>query len=51
MNIYDRQEQDIAELKSEVTDLKRIAKPDLGWRPEDFTTETAETIRDKKKPN
>ena len=48
MNIYDRQEQDIAELKSEITDLRRIAKPELGWRPEDFTTETAETIRDKR---
>lgn len=48
MNIYDRQEQDIAELKSEVTELQRIAKPDTGWRPEDFTTDTAETIRDKR---
>ena len=48
MNIYDRQEQDIAELKSEVTDLRRIAKPEEGWRPEDFDTETAETIRDKR---
>ena len=48
MNIYDRQEQDIAELKSEVTELQRIAKPDTGWRPEDFATDTAETIRDKR---
>lgn len=48
MNIYDRQEQDIAELKSKVTELQRIAKPDKGWRPEDFTTDTAETIRDKR---
>lgn len=48
MNIYDRQEQDIAELKSEVADLRRIAKPDQGWRPADFDTETAETIRDKR---
>lgn len=48
MNIYDRQEQDIAELKSEVTELQRIAKPDTGWRPEDFTTDTAEIIRDKR---
>ena len=48
MNIYDRQEQDIAELKSEVTELQLIAKPDTGWRPEDFTTDTAETIRDKR---
>lgn len=48
MSIYDRQEQDIAELKSEVTELQRIAKPDTGWRPEDFTTDTAETIRDKR---
>lgn len=48
MNIYDRQEQDIAELKSEVTELQRIAKPDTGWRPEDFTTDTAEAIRDKR---
>lgn len=29
-------------------ELKRIAKPQEGWRPEDFTTDTAETVRDRR---